>query len=514
MGNQSNTNKIDDAQIRTQITALLGSITGANKITPDVAEGDVTLGGEVAALSVKNAVIAELRKVDGIRSITNNIQVLSGSPQINVFVNSKIPDHKTRINVLRDKLQERINSVANAANVTVAVAGGIAQLGGYIDTIEAKDEVIAAAAKVPGIVDVKESIAVTTASPYLEKIIEEIKTTPGIKVKVKKATITLKGRIESEAVKEDILAKLRKNYQLKIINDIKVREPSNKFLDFIGKLKKSKLFVSFFVIFIAVLFVPIFLDRGTAYKFDAWPIWILFLWLLILPVLIILILYFAFEVYKTTLQSEAKQGEQPAQPVGMFETILTKDDLDNTEGKGVRENRILNYIEIWKKTIDVQQHFNDLELRIRNFALTVLGVILSAAALSLRDSPSSLLCITLLIIALVSWTAFYLMDQYWYHYLLKGAVLHGMKIENSLKNVLPEIGLTKSIGDASPIRFRSWQIRSTHKMTIFYGLIALVLLFFIAMVAVLTWLEIFSWRGSPPKPQQVQVTMTTPSPSP
>jgi hypothetical protein len=30
-------------------------------------------------------------------------------------------------------------------------------------------------------------------------------------------------------------------------------------------------------------------------------------------------------------------------------------------------------IEIWKKIVDVQQHFNDLELRVRNFALIVTG---------------------------------------------------------------------------------------------------------------------------------------------
>jgi hypothetical protein len=37
-------------------------------------------------------------------------------------------------------------------------------------------------------------------------------------------------------------------------------------------------------------------------------------------------------------------------------------------------------VEIWKKTVDVQQHFNDLELRIRNFALAVLGAFWHLAA--------------------------------------------------------------------------------------------------------------------------------------
>jgi hypothetical protein len=39
-------------------------------------------------------------------------------------------------------------------------------------------------------------------------------------------------------------------------------------------------------------------------------------------------------------------------------------------------DRIDRVIEIWKKTVDVQQHFNDLEMRIRNYAITVLGALL------------------------------------------------------------------------------------------------------------------------------------------
>jgi hypothetical protein len=43
-------------------------------------------------------------------------------------------------------------------------------------------------------------------------------------------------------------------------------------------------------------------------------------------------------------------------------------------------------IDIWKKVVDVQQHFNDLEMRIRNFAITILGALFGAASLALsRD---------------------------------------------------------------------------------------------------------------------------------
>ena len=42
-------------------------------------------------------------------------------------------------------------------------------------------------------------------------------------------------------------------------------------------------------------------------------------------------------------------------------------------------------LEAWKKTIDVQQHFNDLELRIRNFAVTALVAIFGVAGVAIQN---------------------------------------------------------------------------------------------------------------------------------
>ncbi|MGO7770849.1 hypothetical protein ACC736_39035, partial [Rhizobium ruizarguesonis] len=35
-------------------------------------------------------------------------------------------------------------------------------------------------------------------------------------------------------------------------------------------------------------------------------------------------------------------------------------------------------VEIWKKVVDVQQNFNDMGLRIRNFAITIVGALIAA----------------------------------------------------------------------------------------------------------------------------------------
>jgi FMN phosphatase YigB (HAD superfamily) len=145
--------------------------------------------------------------------------------------------------------------------------------------------------------------------------------------------------------------------------------------------------------------------------------------------------------------------------------------------------RISNIVEVWKKTIDVQQHFNDLELRIRNYALTVLVGVLSVAALTLKEHMEVTLwghkmtvAVLLLSAGLVGWIAFYFMDRWWYHRLLYGAVNHGRHIEAVYQSIIPEISLTQSIGAASPIVIRGRKIRTPIKIDIFYAAISIVIL--------------------------------------
>jgi phosphoglycolate phosphatase-like HAD superfamily hydrolase len=153
----------------------------------------------------------------------------------------------------------------------------------------------------------------------------------------------------------------------------------------------------------------------------------------------------------------------------MFRFVSFNNHADDTEG-------LKNKIEIWKKVVDVQQHFNDLEMRIRNVAVTILGALFGAAGLALsRDVTLEIggllvpLGVILLLAALLTWAAFYFMDRHWYHRLLYGAVKHERKIEDAIKGRIPEITLTESIGEESPIRFRGSKIHSTAKIDLFYG---------------------------------------------
>jgi hypothetical protein len=142
-------------------------------------------------------------------------------------------------------------------------------------------------------------------------------------------------------------------------------------------------------------------------------------------------------------------------------------------------------IEIWKKIVDVQQHFNDLELRVRNFALIVTGAFLGLGGYAIKDadminafgftvSVSGLVVFS----AIVPLFAFYFMDRLWYHRLLDGAVKAGIDAESALKDLGYKVDLGSRISERSP--FTLWltekQIHSKTKMDMFYLMVAAALL--------------------------------------
>ena len=129
-------------------------------------------------------------------------------------------------------------------------------------------------------------------------------------------------------------------------------------------------------------------------------------------------------------------------------------------------------LEAWKQTIQVQQHFNDIELRIRNYAITLLGALFGIAAYAFKEHVGSGVILCVLLGGLFLCYAFYFMDRHWYHRLLIGAVKHGQMIESSAP---AEFGLTGSIGSESPVKlwYRKKELHSDDKILIFYGFIAL-----------------------------------------
>jgi hypothetical protein len=149
-------------------------------------------------------------------------------------------------------------------------------------------------------------------------------------------------------------------------------------------------------------------------------------------------------------------------------------------------------LKIWEKTIDVQQHFNDIEIQIRNYTLTLFTAIIAGIGYLLKEKiniifhnyiiPASAIAA---LIGVVIMCTFYFMDKYWYHKLLKGAVAHAIKIEGKIKEDYPEIVLTSTIGNYSGIKLMGLKFHSDSKYFFFYY--PLIFIFLILYVVLLLW---------------------------
>ncbi|OOF24829.1 hypothetical protein [Salinivibrio sp. IB872] len=133
-------------------------------------------------------------------------------------------------------------------------------------------------------------------------------------------------------------------------------------------------------------------------------------------------------------------------------------------------------VEVWKKIVDVQQHFNDLEMKVRNFGLLIVSAFISAIGVSLKSQYEAEVvgynipvASFLALGSFIVWMLVFLVDVYWYHPLLKGAVLKGIEMEEQIKSQLPNINLTGKIGEESAVSILKFKdVRSTTKAKIFY----------------------------------------------
>lgn len=166
-----------------------------------------------------------------------------------------------------------------------------------------------------------------------------------------------------------------------------------------------------------------------------------------------------------------------------FSEILAKFDFLPFYESPSANSSLEFLVDVWKKVVDVQQHFNDIEMKIRNVAISVLGAFIGLAGYTYKEpnlvgllSWKLPLSTFILWVAILPWAAFYLMDRWWYHRLLHGAVKCGEKLEDRIKIDDSCLDLTKMIGKASPINIFGINVHSKGKMDIFYGSIAIVIL--------------------------------------
>ncbi len=118
-----------------------------------------------------------------------------------------------------------------------------------------------------------------------------------------------------------------------------------------------------------------------------------------------------------------------------------------------RASLLLDY---WKQTSNVQQHFNDVSMKLRNFAVVVFSGFLTGVGLAIHKG----IAITLLnvevsagvlfaLAGMIATQLIHFMDTYWYHVFLKGAVSTSSSIEKEIKNILGVSELSDGISASS-----------------------------------------------------------------
>jgi hypothetical protein len=234
-------------------------------------------------------------------------------------------------------------------------------------------------------------------------------------------------------------------------------------------------------------------------------------------------LYFfliAFPVYMLGKALQLSRTHESKSPENLAGAAMSATASTSVETLGELNNDQL--IDIWKTSIDVQQHFNDLELRIRNFAVTLLVAVVGATAFSLKEryivsigGITFPLAVSVLCAGIVGWLAFYFMDMHWYHRLLLGSVKHTVKIEKDRDANQPELGLSRAIGKESPWPlWGMFNIHSSEKITLFYaaGFSLLAILTVMVLVATPSTVPDASVNGS--QSEQAKGKASSPTVSP
>ncbi|VXC70139.1 membrane hypothetical protein [Oceanicaulis sp. 350] len=113
--------------------------------------------------------------------------------------------------------------------------------------------------------------------------------------------------------------------------------------------------------------------------------------------------------------------------------------------------------EIWDRIVQVQMHFNEIGIKIRNFLVTLVLAIFAGAGFILNNDISFSFAgfsisaaFFVFLFGALGVFLLYFMDRYWYHRLLKGSVDAAIPISKKLGH-LPGINLGEKISKNSEL---------------------------------------------------------------
>jgi hypothetical protein len=114
-------------------------------------------------------------------------------------------------------------------------------------------------------------------------------------------------------------------------------------------------------------------------------------------------------------------------------------------------------VDLWKTAIEVEQHFNTVEMNVRNIFATIVVALIAGIGYSIKEKIAISFGISfapVLSCAAVFMTMlFYFVDRYWYHRLLVGSVKEAERLEAEISKISDvEIRLSRQISEASPTK--------------------------------------------------------------
>lgn len=192
-------------------------------------------------------------------------------------------------------------------------------------------------------------------------------------------------------------------------------------------------------------------------------------------------------------EKEAKEKYRKVNPsytIRMFSDILSLFEFSAFKSnkkppeKGAPLEKLKLEVDIWKTTIDVQKHFNDMSMRIKNYAILMITAFIGATGVIIKNDVHATfmghdvsLPGLIGVFAIIIWNLIFLMDYVWYHPMLKGAVKSALSIEDRLRFDLPTLNLTHTIGEYSHrAKLFGKPFDSNRKAVYFYNGVSLTLI--------------------------------------
>ena len=143
---ESNAEAVDDATITANVKAALlqDPDTRASNISVNTIHGRVDLTGFVNSREVGDEAAHDARRVAGVRTVNNELQVNGGGPVL-----GRATDDRTITEDVRSALAS--NPDTETSRIQVSTADGIVQLAGFVDSEEQRDAAGSIASRVQGV---------------------------------------------------------------------------------------------------------------------------------------------------------------------------------------------------------------------------------------------------------------------------------------------------------------------------------------------------------------------------